>query len=486
MRAWAVSALAVLAMTACGSTVQVPAGTTPESLAGSGPIAPTDESLTGGGLNVPAAQTSTTGATGTGGAAGPGGADGPAAPDDPADPQGTAPPPGAPSTKPVRVGVLYLQDASAGANAIGIQGLATGDAQAQAKAVINWINDNGGGAGRKLEPYFAGYTVTEAQQNLQQAQETACVKLTQDDDVQFVVSYLYLLPGTLHCFAKAGVSVIDDLSGLADDVQRENAAHFAAPGDIAPGRILHNLVDALWRSGWLTAESKVGSYAFDTPEMKHLVETDLAQALAAHGLKTAEAAYVSGTAQNSGVSLRFRSEGIDRIIPVQANPLFLMQAATSQQYYPKYALYSTFGPGALMEVAAPHDQLAGSAGIGWSPYLDIGSGEHPPPVNGNESLCFEIYQKSDQASSSATTKGLQLNLCSALLYLKFAADGVGSVPDDLLVRARSIGGRAFPPPDTFRSDMRQRTDGAAAYRELAYLQACRCFQYVSPIHATIG
>src|SRR6185312_16205878 len=125
------------------------------------------------------------------------------------------------------------------------------------------------------------------------------------------------------------------------------------------------------------------------------------------------------------------------------------------------------GPGALMETAAPRDQLTNSRGIGWSPYLDIGSGKHPGPVSANETLCFDIYAKNGQSSTSATTKGLQLNLCNALLYLKFAADRVGAVPADLLGRGRPLVGASFPPADTFASDTSRHVDGAAGYRDLA-------------------
>jgi hypothetical protein len=397
---------------------------------------------------------------------------------------------GLPANAPVRVGVLYVKDASAGAAALGVNGLTTGDTEAQAKAVISWINDHGAAAGHKMVPFFAGIDFEEANENPQHAEEAACAQLTQDDHVQFVVSYVALYPAAMACFAKGGASVIDDQSLLADWMQQKYADVFAAPGDFAPGRMLRELVDALWRTGWLTKASKVGTYGYDNPDSRRLVDENLTQALAVHGLTITKKEFItddaSGFAQSGNVSLQFSSAGVDRVIPVLASPLFLMQAASSQHYYPKYAMYSSFGPGALIETAAPKDQLAGSRGIGWSPYLDIGSGTHPGPVNANEVLCFDIYKKNGQASTSPTTKGFQLNLCSALLYLKFAADRVGSVPADLLGQARPLVGASFAPPDTFRSDMRHHPDGAGGYRDLAYEQKCGCYQYVSPVRTTTG
>lgn len=494
MRRWLAAAVAAAALTACGSTVQLGAGGAPQQSdelaltqpgAGAAPRTGVGGTTTGdlsvpssGGQAVlkPGSSPGAVAGSGTRGSAvaAPNAASGSALP----------------SNAPVRVGVMYLKDASAAGAALGINGLETGDTEAQAKAVANWMNAHGGAAGHKIVLYFAGITAQQTEQNPQLAQQAACAQLTQDNKVQFVVTYLNLLPGTMDCFAKASTSVIDDLSNLADWEQQKYSNIFAAPGDFAPGRMLRELVDALWRTGWLTKTSKVGAYGYDNPDNRRLVDQSLAQALAAHGLKIAKEEYVTndanGVAQTSNVSLQFRAAGVDRIIPVLASPLFIMEAAASQGYHPAYAMYSAFGPGALMETAAPKDQLANSRGIGWSPYLDIGRGTHPGPVNANETLCFNIYKKAGQGSSSATTKGLQLNLCSVLLYLKFAADRAKAVTSELLGQARPLVRASFPPPDTFRSDMSRHSDGAAGYRDIAYEQNCGCYQYVSAVHLTSG
>ena len=405
-----------------------------------------------------------------------------------ATPTATGVQPSVSAAGPVKVGVLYVDGADKVGSALGIGGLTTGDAQAQAKAVFAWVNAHGGLAGRRIAASYSAVSAQDALNNPQLAQETACRKLTEDDKVSFVVSYVNLFPATMACFAQGRAAVVDDQSLLTDDDQRRYGAFLAAPGDYSAGRLLRELVDALWRTGWLTATSKVGAYHWDDPAMGRIVKEALVPALARHGLKlTAEEAVSSsaaGVSQNSGVVVRLRAAGVDRIIPVLANPIFLMQAASSQHYNPRYALYSSFGPGALVETAAPKDQLVGSAGIGWQPYLDIGGGKKPGPVSTNETLCFDLMDKAGQRSTSATTKGLQLNLCSVILYLKYAADRLGGVPGDLVVAAHRAVGATFRPADTFRSDVSRRVDGASAYRDLAYDQDCSCYQYTSPVRLT--
>ena len=475
-----------MALAACGTTTQVPPGGPGQTSDGLAVAPPPQGGAAAGGQSLP--QGGAAGALGGGGAAVGAGTAANGSRTEATAPTATSAASAVAGHEPVRVGVLYVKDAGSGGSAIGVQGLETGDAQAQAKAVIAWINEHGAAAGHQLVPYFAGVSFEDSVQNPETAEQAACTQLTQDDHVQFVVSYLGLFTSTIQCFAKGGAAVLDDQSSLADWSQQRYASAFAAPGDLAPGRMLRELVDALWRTGWLTKTSKVGTYAYDDNDSRRLVGSNLAQALAAHGLKIAKEEFISndgnGFAQSGNVTLQFRSAGVDRVIPVLASPLFIMHSASSQGYHPEYAMYSTFGPGALMETAAPKDQLTGSRGIGWSPYLDIGGGTHPGPVNANETLCFDIYGKSGQSSSAATTKGLQLNLCSVLLYLKFAADRVVSVPADLLGQARPLVGATFPPADTFRSDVRYHPDGAAGYRDLAYEQGCGCYQYVSTVHRT--
>jgi hypothetical protein len=389
------------------------------------------------------------------------------------------------SRTPVRVGVLYGTGVDQAANAIGISGLTTGDTKAQAAAVFAWVNAHGGLGGHPLVPVYYAISATDSSNNPDAAYQAACTSLAQDGKVRFVVTILNLRPVSLPCFSKYGIGLLDDESGVSDATMAKYATYLAGPGDFAPGRMLKNLVDDLWSRGWLTSASKVGSFTYDTPDNVALVEGPLTRALAAHGLKIASKQRVSNDSssisQASSASLQFRAAGVDRVIPVTASPLFVMNAASSQNYHPAYALYSSFGPGALLEGAAPKDQLANAAGIGWQPFLDIGAGTHPGPVSSNETLCFSLMKAAGQASSSATVKGFQAQVCNTVFYLKAMIDRLPGVPADLFTAARPLLGSSFLSADTFRTDVTHRVDGAGGFRDLTYDQRCSCFQYTSPI-----
>ena len=476
-----------LALTACGTTVpdaglrssgtgaadglgqatQQEGSTSPGGTTDPGALASGGGSVTGTG-----GTSGTTGATGATGATTPG-----AGPTTSAGRAVTSGPVRR-STAPVRVGVLYIEGADTVANGLGISGLSTGDTAAQAKAVADHLNAHGGIGGRPVALYYGKLAASQMSSDQDGAHAAACAQLAQDDKVAYVISYVQLTTNQLACYAKRGVTVLDDQSSTPDAAGAKYAATFGSPGELALGRAATELVEALWRRGWLTSASKVGTLVFDTPDGIALETRYLKPALARHGLTPVtarESSSADGANQNSTV-LHFRSAGVDRVIPLGANPLFLMNAAESQGYRPRYALTSTFGPGALLESAAPPNQLKGAAGIGWSKYLDIGSGTKPGAVSPNETLCFSIMKAHRQQSSQATVQAFQVALCNVLFFLEAAGERYGLTPT-LLDAVRS-GGLDFGPSDAFAVRMvRGRADGVAAYRDLVYSDACSCFQY---------
>ena len=381
---------------------------------------------------------------------------------------------------PVRVGVLYVDGADTFASSLGISGLSTGDSWAQAKAVVAHLDATGGLAGHPIDLRQGKVDAARAASDPDGAYAAVCSSLVEDQQVRYVVSYVNLTPSRLDCYAKHGVVLLDDQSAIPDSAGTRYSATFAGPGDLSLGRAATQLVDDLWRRGWLTPVSKVGTLVPDTADGAEIETRFLVPALRRHGVTAAvklRSTGVDPANQNANV-IKLRSAGVDRVIPLDQSPLFLMNAAESQGYRPAYALNSGFGPGALLETAAPKNQLKDAAGIGWSKYLDIGAGRKPGPVSSNETLCFALMAKAGQQSSSGTTQAFQVALCNVLMFLKSATDRYGVVPG-LLDRVRSSG-LPFLPADAYGIHLVPgRPDGVSEYRDLAYEQACSCFQYVS-------
>jgi hypothetical protein len=388
---------------------------------------------------------------------------------------------------PIRIGLLYGKDVGAAAAIVGITGLSTGDTLAQSQAMVRWVNAHGGVGGHPIQLSSYGINASGGG-DPDAAYQAACTALTQDQHIRYVVTILTLRPASMPCFAKAGVGVLDDEAGVGDAQLATYSKYLAGPADFGLGRSVTNLVDALVRRGWLTPKNKIGALTYDDPQLKPVISGPLVRALRAHGLHLTAAAAVPNTTayftQVGGVVLKFRAAGVDRVIPVGASPLSMMISASTQGYHPAYAVVSGFGPGALLEATAPKDQLVNSAGIGWQPFLDIGKGRRPGPVSPNETLCFKLMKAAGQASTSATTRGFEAQICDLFLYLKQMGDALPDLPVNLFSAARPIIGDTFRSSATFRSDMRGHSDGVAAYRDLAYEQGCSCYQYVSPIRRT--
>jgi hypothetical protein len=391
--------------------------------------------------------------------------------------QGSA---GAPST-PVRVGLLYIDGADSMAQSFGISNLSTGDPVAQTRAIARYLNKHGALAGRQIHLYYGRMTEAQIVNDPNSAHAAACASLAQDDKVSYVVSYVQLTAGQLECYTQRGVTVIDDQSSVPDSAGAQNARAFASPGELALGRAANELVDSLWKQGWLTSTSKVGTFVYDTPDGVELETKYLVPALARHGIKpvaTARASDSANGANQDGTVLQFRSKGVDRVIPLGASPLFLMEAAESQHYRPAYAVTSTWGPGALIESTAPKNQLRNAAGIGWNKLLDIGGGKMPGPVSPNETLCFQIMKSGGQGSSKRTVQAFQTALCNELMFLQTSAQRYGLGPNMLTLARQS--NMSVAPADAFAERLVPgRADGVAAYRNIVFQSGCQCFQYTS-------
>lgn len=280
-----------------------------------------------------------------------------------------------------------------------------------------------------------------------------------------------------------GVTVLDDAAGADDGSYAQTRGFFYTPSDCLDERLYRDEVDALVAEGWLNASSKIGIYSYNETEDSQVVQDAVEPELARFGLKPAAVEAIDnsaeGASENANVVLQYRARGVDRVIPVLASPLLLMEMANSQHYFPEFSLNSDFGPGALLETAAPAAELAGGAGIGWQPLSDLDSSHQEAPVSSKAALCSQIMVQSGQASSSATVQLFEAQICDVLFFAAAALRTQASIsPANMAAGEKAMG--------TFRSAVTfqvafpgGRPDGAAVYRDLRYQSSCSCFLYSS-------
>ena len=393
------------------------------------------------------------------------------------------------SQGPLRVGLLYTAGADQAAKTLGISGVATGDVVAQANAIAAYLNAHGGVLGRQVKIVPYALSTSDNANNPAAAQEAACTSFTQDSHVAAVVSYNNLFPSFLTCLHRAGVYAIDDAQGPAETTMSRLPSSLFQPGGLLPGRLYRNVVEALAASGFLTRTSKVGVFSYDDKDSSDTINDFVKPALARVGITSVTVEQTTndaaGISNNSAIVTKFAAMGVDRIIPVGASPLFLMEAAEAQHYYPRYGLNSGFGPGALFETAAPADQLKGSQSFGFQPYSDIGKGNRGGPVNSNETLCLKIMKDAGQGSTAATTELLQVQLCDTLFFLRDAAAKGAGLSGPQVTAGAALLGTSWPSPATFGSAFPDhRPDGVGSYRLAVYDDSCSCYQYQGGRHPT--
>jgi len=482
--------IAPLALAACGSTVQV-AGQTARggdglTLSGSGVAASGSSGTTG--LSLPGPN-GASGATISGGATGIGAGTGAANVGSRAASSGSATTGAGPSTRSsaVRPAKVTIGAWVAGsgfdsvAASLGIKGLALGNQTNQVQALVKDINTHGGLLGAKIDLVLH---VTKTSDTNQTAEAQAvCADFTEDHHVQFAITGLDDATGLVpKCLAAHGVPLINDDYSVDNALLPALSPYLFLPSAWVMDRLMQTQIDALNGQGFFDGPGKVGILLYDTPASQRVLQHVVIPGLAAIGVKSPDTYALKSDgsdyeAESPGV-LRFRADGVTRIITIQCSPLGFMINAESQHYNPRYAVYTTSGPGALLETAAPKNQLKGSVGFGWSPPYDVDGGHQPAPVSANQTRCWSIMKKAGE-DTSGTAGALQLWFCDAFWFLQKALDTAGVISaSGLVAGARAM--RGYESPVTWRTDLSSgRIDGVSAYRDLAYNAHCSCYLYTS-------
>ena len=489
-RAWGLaSTLALVAVTtaACGTTV--PSSQIAQAQAGtSGLTADGTTPLPGGGVSPggPVASPGSGPAEVT-----PGGGSGTTSGSGAAGSSGASLPPvnGGKALGPIKVGVLTATGAGKYQQSLGFSHGATGDQVAMTQSVVRYINAHGGLGGRKID--LVSYDVKPADEatNQSAALQAACPYFTQDHPVTAVASYLALLPDNFYeCMAKAHVPLVTPDEGASRDFFRRYASAVYMPSGPSYSRLLADSVEVLWNNGWLKAGSTVGVVGYDTVDVHAIVDKGLVPALQRHGLKLAAGLYTSTTtaaaSEYNGGVLSFETKHVDRVFFAPGGqPIYFILAAKQQAYHPLYELGSLEYPTLLAANNMPPDQLAGSMGLAWLPYLDLPSDQWSSVTTPAIAECRKALASAQQDLASGTTLGIGAWICDDWMFLR-GAFAKGASPDEAGIRraVESLGG-TFRPASTFSTAFgpTRTHDGASGYRLIAYQEACNCYRYTSPV-----
>lgn len=393
------------------------------------------------------------------------------------------------SAKEIKIGIVLVENGGSFGATFGV---ATdfGNTRAQSDAVIGHLNSRGGIAGRVIRPVYYTFDLGRVSTRDGQAEEEACARWTQDDRVFAVINAALARLTLLSCLAKAGVPGVHDQMPVDEGtLARHRDAYYSGGhvGGMTLDRLARSSTQVFAKRGFFGKDAVVGIVHFDDPAYVRVVDKQYRPALRAAGvtkvvtqaaprfLEGQYATYVSG----------FQAAGVTHVMflgEAGGYPLMFMQAAENQLYRPKYGLRTDNFPAAVLQGAAPKEQLKNTMSMGWMPSLDVDAARDPGPVSSSMQLCLEIQRAAGQNMDDRGARGTALGYCNGLFFLRDSLARSSSITAADL--ARSVGrlGTSFVSPQVFgtRYSATQH-DGVGAYRDLGYDAGCSCFTYTSPV-----
>ncbi|MBW3667833.1 MAG: ABC transporter substrate-binding protein [Actinobacteria bacterium] len=382
----------------------------------------------------------------------------------------------------IHVGLrISSQDSGAFFGAIGAGGDTTnsagsGGATAEAaRAVATYINANGGIAGRKLELVLAEIKALGQQD---QEYQNACARWTEDNAVFAIMAS----PGQgMGCATRTNTVLLSELTpgGLwaSESSYRQSRGLWYGPTYPLVERRNTALVDSLHRRGWFTPGAKVGILIEDSPWHREGVEKGMIPALARHGITpAAQIVMTSGSQSWSTWAFTLQREGVTHVLwstsdALWVTPGLMLQAASSQRYYPKWGFGSdqAFQDGVVLAMY-PEDQRPNMTGIGWNPVHDTGTKDLSGSPNAQ--ACNKIGETSKHNGA--------IYYCEILFFLKFALDNATEISPTGMSEAMARVGDRYQSVQNVDGRSRYsptRHDGPAAYRPVVYRETCKCFVY---------
>lgn len=493
-RRGALSVVAVLLLSGCGTTVVTGSGA---ATGAAGAPGISGDGLTGEppGLDGPGAvalpgTTTTTGTT--------------AAPGDSVDDPRTEPAaaaPGAPGvsgaaapvqrvTTPLEVGITYIDNSQSTA-ALGARDTRTVNARNVSEAYVRAINAAGGLQGRRLEPVWFQFNGQSADYSTQAS--AACARFTEDAKVSLVLDNAFGATGGFRaCLQKAGVMSITTQSE-GDRVSSREAALHVGPASMTVDRQYAAVLQQLAGAGYLGKDQQLGVILEDCPDIRRAWDRSLAPLVKALDLKAPvvqqlDCAVGFGSAGNAGSAvssaiLAFRQAGVDRVMLVShfEDVLLLLfgPSAESQGYRPGYLLSSGAQAHAL-RTQVPEGQWPQFHGVGNRPHGDTDDAK----PSGVDNRCLQLMKAAGLVPAGHDDKGTVLFLCPPYLMLDELLKRSGGVSDARTLMAVANGlGSSFSSPGTVEHRTllsAERHDGADAVRVFAYVEACECLRYTAP------
>ncbi len=400
----------------------------------------------------------------------------------------------------IEVGITY---AEAGGNAaIGAAGITQGDGKARGQAMVDYVNETGGIAGKKLKAVFASYDATSPQSPASQDQ-AACAQFFEDNDVAIVwgggVSDVFD-----QCALKAGALVLGSGTIIGPD-----AGYFSrypntfSLSTFSIERIATGMAGAFGRNGYyddwspradIPAGTKLGLLTYDDPTFRAGADVMLAALeKAGHPVADSDAIYVrlgrttaeaGGTAADvNNAVLRFSASRVTHVVmldPSAVIAIFFAKSSDNQNYYPRWGIGSGSGLQVMSDQGlADNDNLGGAVGMNWLPNLDLPRNAYAKYRNSESARCLKIIKDKTGAEPTSTNEeGLMYGACDQAFVTVQALRPLRELSLSAALDALNRLGTSYTSPLVGPTiiDARHHDTARAAY-DAVWDSSCRCQRY---------
>ena len=373
------------------------------------------------------------------------------------------------------------------------------DNQGAYEALVKHVNGRGGIAGRTLRPVYHRFDSTNSTAG--QIGQAACSAFTEDDSV-FAALDAVSVDSFNTCMQQRGRLMLHYGLFLGStktwDRYHNIVAADGLPYDDA-GRLL---AEHLARVGFLSRSTKLGAIVRSSDDLTDAYRRGFLPALARAGLSVAEAHFIRDAQSASEISgytsdissavLKFRSEGIDRVVFFDTgsySALVFSQNAEQQGYRPRYGFSSLNSIVTLQGEgsAAPQEQMVGAQGVSWETGADGLTKERTADAQ----RCLAILKEEGISATDAGTEASYLKTCQTFFLFTAVAERAGrDLSRDTFIAALERLGSGFRSTNTWNGLTRfgaRDHSGISVFRPFAYDAGCSCFAVnggVRPVDAS--
>ena len=394
----------------------------------------------------------------------------------------------------VYIGVVTQKDAQAAFAQFGAKNVDPGDSEAQANAVVSYLNSKGGLFGRQVKIKFRDVATVSTATNADSTGAAVCTYFSQDNPVVAVLSIVTVMdyPSFRSCLARAKIPLFSATVKTVDDqASAQLSPYFYQTIAVSWNSLAPALVSRLsaqgWFGGWNTAlgkpastKAKVG-ILIDGTDTGTRVGQIVKKALAKAGYPDSLIYQYGDASQGQQSSVfYFKGNGVTHVIVTDVELTAFQTSANNQQYKPRYGITSYNDPYSNLEASGltPAGANDGAMGVGYAPGLDVSDSNAPAPSAGSKT-CIDLMKKAGQTfPNKRLAFAIAMSMCDGIMLTVKGAIAGGGLDGSSIYQGIQKLGPTYSPATGFRaalSSTKRFVPGQA--RDLAYYPACKCFKY---------